>query len=340
MEKKISLLGALLALVFLFGCAELVFVRDAQLYRVKDDGDELQQIIPLPPPGSGNMYHRPDVNHNGDKVAFIAGTAVSPFGTLWRVNLDGGDARQINLDGSSTQVARWYPDDDRYIVYFGKDTGTNEYAIRRAQTNLAARNWDKICDTNDRDNLGFDINKPQTSPHQIIFARREANNKPKLYRRRLELAAGLCPGGPPVRIPPFPLGGVNPDDIQETFPVVSFSQAMLASAVSWPAFIGIRIRGIDQDGSIGLPVTFELQGLSEITGVSFADEDQKIYLSAQTSGGNNLYSIGFKEIIRALSDLLNPDPGEFLEIKTVDPKPIDVGPGNKFWPSGINTSTP
>lgn len=347
MKKKISLIAALLALVFIFGCAgELVFVKDAKLYRVKDDGDDRQQIIPDPPLPTPNygLYHRPDVNHNGDKVAFIEGSSASPFGTLWTMKLDGSSTKQINLPGSDSFVARWYPDNEQYIAYFGKDTN-GQYGICRVRTDQPPANGQRICDTNSRDNLGFDINKPQTGPRQIIFARRESNNKPKLYWRKVETDPAACLTSDPSKINPFPIprpGVTDPNqllaEIEESLPVVSFSQEMLASAVEWPNFIGIRIRGIGQDGSIGPPATFKLEGFKEITGVSFADEDQKIYLSAEmTTGEHRLYYIGLEEILRGLADLVNLTAAEIIQPRPVNPQRIHVGDGNIFWPSGINT---
>jgi len=339
MKKKISLIAALMALVFIFGCAELVFVKDAKLYRVKDNGDELQQIIPLPPPASGNKFHRPDVNHNGDKVAFIAGTSDDPFGTLWTMELDGSPTRQINLDGSVTIVVRWYPDNEQYIAYFGKDIN-GQHAICRARTDRPPANYQRICDTGGRDDLGFDINKPQSGPHQVIFARREPapNNKPRLWRRQVEFDPAACVARNPEPIIPFPPSGVPIDVIEETFPVISFSQEMLASAVKWPGVMGIRVRGIGQDGTIGLPLTYKLLGFQEITGVSFADEDQKIYLSAKKTGEEyNLYYIGVKEILRGFADLVNLPPSDIPPAAIeINPVKIDVGSGKNIWPSGIN----
>ncbi len=79
---------------------------------------------------------------------------------------------------------------------------------------------------------------------------------------------------------------------------------MMVSAVEWPNVLGIRMRVIDQDGSIGAPLTIQFQGFERITGTSFADKDKKIYLSAKTIGGDhNLYSISVKEILEGISDL-------------------------------------
>jgi len=325
--------------VFIFGCAsELVYVKDAKLYKVKDDGDDQEQIIPQPPPTTGHKFHRSDVNHQGDKVAFTSNDFdVGGVGTIWIMKIDGSSAKQINLADSNSVMAKWRPDNERFIAYYGKDTAGG-FGICIVRTDIGTpENGQKICDTSVWDYDGFDLNKPPSVPLQIIFSHYEFNldNSYKLYRRQVEFVPG-CTGGR-VLINPYPPIGVDPKDLDETRPVISFSQEMLASAVKWPSVMGIRIRGIGQDGSIGVPLTFQLQGIQMITGVSFAENDKKVYLSAKTTAGDhNLYSIGLKEILEGFSDLVSVPPAQIPQPIPVTPKKIQVGSGKNISPSGIN----
>jgi hypothetical protein len=357
MKKKISLIAALLALVFMTGCVgELVFVKgdatDSLLYRVKDDGDDRQQINPIPPlPPGWNRIHRPDVNHNGDKVAFTAGSdPIFARGRIWTMNIDGTNRRPINHPfhpAVDPIMARWYPDDDQYIAYFGR-VGGGIYGISRAET-AGPPNVEQICETNYNDSAGFDLNQPAPALLQIIFARRDpANgNRPKLFRRKVEYVSASCTPGElkPIFAFPIPRAGITDParllaEIEESLPVVSFHQKLLASAVKWPGFIGFRIRGIGQDGNIGLPATFKLPaGFADITGLSFAEKDLKIYLSARVGVEHRLYSIGVEEILKGLTDLLNATDPDVIQPTEVEPDRIHVGPKRNVWPSGINEPT-
>jgi hypothetical protein len=74
-----------------------------------------------------------------------------------------------------------------------------------------------------------------------------------------------------------------------------------------------------------------------ITGVSFAEKDKKIYLSAKTTAGDdNLYYIGVKEILEGFADLVSVQPAQIPPPIPVSPKKIQVGLGKNIWPSGIN----
>lgn len=343
MKKTTSLLAALatlLSIVFLLGCAgELVFVKDAKLYRVDDDGDNRDRINPNPPPMTQNFYHRPDVDHEGKRVAFTAGASdLYAVGSIWTMKLNGNAAKQINLTNSSSIMARWYPNDQRYMAYYGEDSN-GDFGIARVRTDLSGpANGGKICDTNVWDWAGFDLNKPRNTPVQIIFSHRELDTSFRLYRRPVEIVpactASLLPIDPfLLALPP----GVDAKDLKEKLPVVSFNQSTLASAVEWPGVVGMRLRGIDQDGNIGLPVTFEFENLEMITGVSFAEKDLKIYLSAKADGGKDkLYVVTVKTILEGISNLLSVTPPQIQSTIKISPDEIGVGSGKNVWPSGIN----
>ena len=349
MKKKISLMAAIMALVFLSGCAELVFVKDGRLYRMKDNGDDLQQINPIPAlPGAYNNIHRPDVNHSGERVALTGSPSPTIVrGYIWTMDIDGSNNSWVNIPGFNPTMepimARWYPGEDPRIAYFGSAPGGGP-GIREFST-VPPQNERKICETDNRDSAGFDLNQPAPALFQIIFARREGSPPIKLYRRKVEYD-GACTPGELDDIEPFqnlkPDGNLVPvNQIEETLPVVSFSQKLLASAVRWPNFIGIRLRGIGQDGRVGLPATFELVGLTEITGLSFAKGDLKIYLSARVGAQHGLYYIGVKEILEGIANLLDVGGTQILRPGTFSPEPMPAGAGNLIvWPSGINSSTP
>jgi len=339
MKKKSSLLAALfVGFVFMVGCAgELVYVKDAELFKVKDNGTGQVPVVPQPAPTTGNAYHRPDVNHQGNRVAFVSGTdPVFALGSIWTMNIDGSSANQITLDGSSADMARWYPDNEQSIAYYGKDTAGG-FGICSARTDLGSpANGEKICDTGVLDYAGFDLNKSPSGPLQIIFSHYEASDHSfKLYRRQVEVVPS-CSGSREL-INPYPLPGVDPADLDERRPVISFAQDMLVSAVEWPNVSGIRMRGIDQDGRIGAPLTVRFQGFERVTGISFADKDKKIYFSAKTTAGHhNLYYISVRDTLQGISDLLNLTPTQISSALQVTPKKIEVGSGRNSWPSGIN----
>jgi hypothetical protein len=342
MKRKLSLLAALLGLVFMFGCAgKLIYVKDAKLFKVKDNGTDQVQIIPQPSPVTGDKFHRPDVNHEGDRVAFTSNTFdVGGVGTIWTMNIDGTSAKQINLAGSDSTTPRWRPDDERFIAYYGEDTA-GDFGINIVRTDLGSpANGDRICDTDVWDYAGFDFNKSPSGPLQIIFSHYETSDHSfKLYRRQVEVVPS-CTGSDELIIP-YPPPGVALADLDETRPVISFTQNMLVSAVRWSSVAGIvagiRIRDVDQNGRIGLPLTIQFQGLERITGVSFADKDKRIYFSAKTTAGDdNLYYISVRHILEAISDLANLTLTEISSALQVDPEKIEVGPGKNVWPSGIN----
>jgi hypothetical protein len=287
-----------------------------------------------------DQYHRPDVNHEGDMVVFTANQfIVGGVGTIWTMKIDGSAVKQINLAGSDSIMARWYPGSEQFVAYYGKDTAGN-FGISVVGTNLPGpANGDKICDTNVFDWAGFDLNKSQSGPLQIIFSHREIDTSFKLYQRQVQ-TTGSCTGTPALIEPLLPPGVIS-QDLDEKLPVISFAQNILASAVEWPTAMGsvkgIRLRGIEQDGSIGLPLTFQIEGMQMITGVSFAEKDKKIYLSAKTTAGDdNLYYIGVKEILEGFTDLVSVQPAQIPPPIPVSPKKIQVGSGKNIWPSGIN----
>lgn len=337
MRKKSLLLTALFGLVFMLGCAgKLVYVKDAQLFKVKDNGTGQVSVIPQPAPTTGDAYHRPDVNHQGNRVAFISGPdPIYALGSIWTMNIDGTSAKQITLDGSSADMARWYPENGQSIAYYGKDAA-GDFGICSVRTDLGSpANGEKICDTSVFDYAGFDFNKPQSGPLQIVFSHYEASDLSfKLYRRQVEVVPS-CTGSPAL-ISPYPLPGVDPVDLDERRPVISFAQDMLVSAVEWPNVSGIRMRGIDQNGTIGAPLTIQFQGFQRVTGISFSDNDKKIYFSAQTTAGDhNLYYISVENTLQGF-DLLNLTSAQISSALQVTPEKIEVGSGRNLWPSGIN----
>jgi len=337
MKKKMSLIASLLSLVFMLGCAgELVYVKDAKLFRVKDDGSDQEQIIPQPAPTTGVNYHRPDVDHSGNRVLFVSGSSADfAVGTIWTMKIGGTSAKQINLAGSDSVMARWRPDNEQFLAYYGQDTA-DIFGICIVRTDLGSpANGDRICDTSVWDYAGFDFNKSSSGQLQIIFSHYEIDHSFKLYRRQVEVVPA-CTGSQAL-INPFPPLGVDPKDLDERLPVISFDQKMVASAVKWPSVIGIRLRGIDQNGIIGAPLTFQFQDLEMITGVSFAQKDEKLYFSAKTTAGDhNLYSISVREILRGISDLVALPSTQIPAPIPVTPKKIPVGSGKNVWPSGIN----
>jgi hypothetical protein len=241
-------------------------------------------------------------------------------------------------------MARWYPVSDPPIAYYGR--GQNGFGINKISAE-GLLNQEKICETNVNDRAGFDLNQPESAPLQVIFARRDPANsqRPKLFQRKVEYFPTCTPGElKPIPAFPIPRPGVPPNqllaEIEESLPVVSFHQKLLASVVKWPGFIGFRVRGIGQDGKIGLPATFKLPpGFADITGLSFADKDLKIYLSARVGPQHRIYSIGVEEIIKSITDLLNATDPDVIQPTEVGPDRIHVGPGRNIWPSGINKPT-
>jgi len=234
MKKKSSISVVLFGLVFMFGCAgELVYVKDAELFKVKDNGTDHVPLVAQPAPTTGNAYHRPDVNHEGNRVAFVSGTdPVWALGSIWTMNIDGTSAKQITLDGSSADLARWYPDNGQSIAYYGEDTA-GDFGICSVRTDLGnPANGERICDTGVLDYAGFDLNKSPSGPLQIIFSHYETSDHSfKLYRRQVEVIPS-CSGSREL-INPYPPLGVALADLDERVPVISFAQNTLVSAVEW-----------------------------------------------------------------------------------------------------------
>jgi hypothetical protein len=120
---------------------------------------------------------------------------------------------------------------------------------------------------------------------------------------------------------------------------------MIASAVESPTVVGIRIRGVDQNGTIGAPLTFQFQDFEGITGISFADADKRIYFSAKLKPTDptqppqfKLYYISLSEFLQAIRDwITNPPASLPFPPPVVTPKLIDVGAGKSSHPSGVKS---
>ena len=343
--KKLFFFAALFGLVFMLGCAgELVYVKDAKLFKVADDGSNNVAITVQPVPATGDYYHHPDVNHKGDMVAFVSNTYEGiTMGSIWTMKIDGTSPKQITrLEPPPAPPTdfypKWFPDNRPSIAYWGK-CADDTFAICTISTDLGggpARGV-KICDTNVFDSSGFDFIQSPSGPLRIIYSHKPALNQPRrLYQRNFEVVP-TCSGSP-TEINPFLPPGVAPDDLAEAHPAISFAQGMIASAVEWPPnVVGIRIRGVDQYGTIGAPLTFQFQGFERIMYISFADNDKGIYFSAIPTGGDSkLYYVSLSGFLQAIRDwITNPPASLPFPPPVVTPQPIDVGAGKSSHPSGV-----
>jgi hypothetical protein len=333
--KKLSVFTLLLCVTMVYACVdEMVYVKTPNLFKVKDDGTNRVKIKDA---GWGEFYHQPDVNHNGDMVAYLAGG--NPYverGFIWTMKIDGTDAKRIT-EFSLNSNPRWFPDNRPALAYFGRCTGlTTAICEVSTEQDPGTAIGVKICDTNNRDNGGFDFNQPQSGPLQIIFSRREGDGSYKLYQRDHSCS------GTDTKIRPFlpPPHIGNPAALSETLPVVSFSQHLLASVVEWPNVLGIRVRGIDENGVIGPPATFQFEDIQEITGISFADGDDKIFFSVKIDSMTyELYRVELKDFIGSLIDWISDPPATLQFPPPVASKTrINVPSGRNSWPDGVKRS--
>jgi hypothetical protein len=193
--KKLFLFVILFGLAFMLGCAgELVYVKDAKLFKVADDGSNQVPINVQAAPTTGDKYHCPDVNHTGDRVAFVSGPdAVFVLGSIWTMKIDGTSPKQITL-GPGDFDPRWFPDNRPSIAYWGK-CADDTFAICAISTNLPGpAKGNKICDTNVLDHGGFDFIQSQSSPLRIIYSHTLPGQPRRLYQRNFEVST--CSGSP------------------------------------------------------------------------------------------------------------------------------------------------
>jgi hypothetical protein len=332
--KKLSLFLALCVLMFAgAGCAgKMVFTKDNKIFQIKDDGTgsaPIQASAPLPtPPPESDIYRFPDVNHDGSRVAFIVKHPASDSGSLWSMKLDGGDLRCI-MNGINASMPKWYPDQQK-IAYFGGLMG-----ICSVSTNLGLATGTTLCSTGVYDRGGFDISKPVAGQLQIIFSRYEtSNNFYKLYR----LILGSCIEIDDIGSYPNQFGvGVTANDVIETLPAVSIAQDIVVNAVKWGSGkIGIRMRSINDNGSVGIPFTMKLDvpgvSIDLIDGLALAGDSNAIYFSAKAAGSSysEIYKISVKEYIAILRAIIS-SPSTLPPIETVTPTKLTTG----VWPSGI-----
>jgi hypothetical protein len=331
--NKILLRMLLLCIAFLLGCSELVYVKDAEVWKTRDNGAGNERIAPSTP---NVQFHRPDVDHEGRRIAVVSGSdPLFMVGGIQVMDIDGASPQQITPADSQDTMPTWHPTDPNLLAYWGqcKNDGYGICTIDLASALPGL--GDRICNTNVFDYAGFDFLPAPSGRVQIIFSHYEWDHSFKLYTRPVETEPVCNAVASPLN--PYVPAGIAPEDVDERLPVVSFGRNALVSAVEWPGGVGIRIRGIDASGDIGAPLTLRFQQLERITGVSFADRDEKVYFSANTAAGAHLlYYISFREWMQAAMNLLPLTPPQLPPLPVdVTPGVIDVGPGKNSSPSGV-----
>jgi hypothetical protein len=314
---------ALLCLIFLAGCAsELAFVKSNHIYKIKDDGTDLSRVNI---PGS-NWYFRPDVSNDGKDLAFISAPPTGPgvqIGTICRVKLDGSGFFALTPTGPPATTPRWSPNGQFVAFYLAGGINRGIYQITSSGVNPT-----RIFNTGANCDGGHDY---FAGGSRLVYSREMPDASYKLYWTTV---AAATPSG---AINPYLPAGVVTAELYETLPVVSFAGDMLASAVKYPGLVGIRMRAMGSDGNWGAPYTMKLP-VAYITGVGYADKDEKVYFSAFPSapGTQGLYYVSIKELLPTITGLLTLPPGAPPPAPVeVTPRAINAGAGENFWPSGI-----
>ena len=286
MKKLVAVLAICGLVLGIAGCQKknMVFDMAGKIYKIADNGQDLTGPIPSIAI-AGSAYAFPDVRHDGQRIAFVYFKPSTGKGAVWSTGLDGTDPKQMSpeYDADKISCPRWYPGSTDQVGYFFAGN-----AIPPAPPNggvHAARPGSpaiRITGTTDRDNR-FDVNEPTGGMLQLIIS---DSGSQQLYR--------LNPiSGSRTLIPPVPLAGEM--SVKETLPAVSIDQTILVNAAASTSRVAIRMRTINPDGSIGLPMSLMLDGFTpganEITGLSMAGDTNAIYFSAMQVGRSCIFVI-------------------------------------------------
>jgi hypothetical protein len=319
--KKLTIWIALVGLVCFVGCTHgLVFVKNNNglLYRVEDNNSGLAQIN-VPPPGQ--YYYRPDVSHDAQYIAFVSSTASGTYsGDIYRANLDGTNTKLV-IAGPKKTFPKW---SNQFVAYYDG----------------ATKKIDKVDALSGGMSLPVNIQDCSTSP---LPSPPPCDGGLDLYADGSKLVFSWLQSGHYILyVTETSASGTTtliqsyqPTDatyIDETLPVVSYSadQMMLASAYKTNINEGIRMRAMDSAGNWGPPFTaIPSPAVTNISGVSFSYENDKVYFSAQSSGVNTLYYIGLAELMSGMG--ISPPV-----VRTITPTKISAGSGENYMPSGIN----
>lgn len=320
--KKITIWIALVGLMCFVGCTHgLVFVKsnNGLLYRVEDNNSGLAQINVTPP---GQYYYRPDVSHDAQYIAFVSSTASGTYsGDIYRANLDGTNTKLV-IAGPKKTFPRW---SNQFIAYYDDNTkkidkvdalsGGMSLPVNLLDCSLPLPPLPSPCDG------GLDL---YDDGYKLVFSVIQSGH----YTLHVKNWRVSTPTIEPIN-PYLPTGAAY---IDETLPVVSFAaeQMMLASAYKTNIGEGIRMRTMDSAGNWGPPFTaIPSPAVTNISGVSFSYENDKVYFSAQSSGVNTLYYIGLAELMSGMG--ITPPV-----VRNITPTKISAGSGENYMPSGIN----
>jgi Tol biopolymer transport system component/DNA-binding winged helix-turn-helix (wHTH) protein len=101
-----------------------VFTDDQRLFIATGDGENVREVEGVPT-GPGFARRSPALSPDGKQIAFIHSEG-GPFGNLWVLPADGGEALQLTdytlEDGSAVESPVWMPD-GRHIVYSVRNRG-------------------------------------------------------------------------------------------------------------------------------------------------------------------------------------------------------------------------
>lgn len=328
MKKLVAVLAIFGLVLGVAGCQKknMVFDRAGRIYKIADNGQDLTGPIPTIAI-AGSAFTFPDVRHDGRRIAFVYLNPSTGKEAIWSADSDGGTPFQMSpeYDAGKISCPRWYSGSADQVGYYFAGNAippapTNGGVYTSRQGSPAIR----INGTTDRDSR-FDVNEPTGGMLQLIISDRDSQ-----HLHRLNPISGSR-----TVIPPVPLAGEA--SVKETLPAVSIDQTILVNAAASTSRVAIRMRTINSDGSIGLPMSLMLDGFTpganEITGLSMAGDTNAIYVSAIQGGRSCIFVISAGQYLEILRNIVNQPPSALNPLVT--PKRLDTGAADSRWPSGI-----
>lgn len=272
MNKSLQLFAAIICLITITGCAELVFVSDRdnnlkQIFKMTSSG---QNQGPLYPNTSFTDSY-PDVSPDGEKIVYIS---VRPDGEkIVTRNIDdtAGNTEMIIRDGTAKKIwPRWSCQQN--LIAFAEFNNNQAKIFRILAAQGATPSQVTTPGANQSDSGGHDFFEGGS---KIVFSRSNATgNTYDLYFKNSDGTGSAVPI-------------TTSNAVYEVLPVVSHDGNLLAYLSYIPLAPGwLEIVNVVNVGTWTPISQFTLQpaiGGRRIGALAFSDDDQKLYVATKSA---------------------------------------------------------